>query len=83
MNGTGSFFTMTQNNMLGVAASFTSYYGLEFSGGSINSNNGNVVVNITSFGAVGDYIDFTVNGTYTDSSGNHTFTATGHVKRDL
>ncbi|MDR6460322.1 hypothetical protein J2786_003445 [Chryseobacterium vietnamense] len=83
MNGTGPFFTMTQNNMLGVAASFTSYYGLEFSGGSINSNNGNVVVNITSFGAVGDYIDFTVNGTYTDSSGNHTFTATGHVKRDL
>lgn len=83
MNAAGPFFSMTQNNMLGVAASFTSNYGFEFSGGAITSNNGNLVVNVTSFGAVGDYIDFTVNGTYTNSSGNHTFTATGHVKRDL
>ncbi|MEJ5051409.1 carboxypeptidase-like regulatory domain-containing protein [Chryseobacterium culicis] len=83
MNSAGPFFFMNQNNMLGVAASFTSYYGFEFSGGSITSNNGNLVVDITSFGALGDYIDFTVNGTYTDNSGNHTFTATGHVKRDL
>ncbi|BFO66125.1 hypothetical protein KCF3NO3_21080 [Chryseobacterium sp. KCF3-3] len=83
LNAAGPFFSMTQNNMLGVAASFTSNYGLEFSGGAITANNGNLVVNVTSFGAVGDYIDFTVNGTFTDSSGNHTFTATGHVKRDL
>lgn len=83
MNAAGPFFSMAQNNMLGVAASFTSNYGFEFSGGAITSNNGNLVVNVTSFGAVGDYIDFTVNGTYTDNSGNHTFTATGHVKRDL
>ncbi len=83
MNSTGPFFYMNQNNVLGVAASFTSNYGFEFFGGSITSNNGNMVVNITSFGALGDYIDFTVNGTYTDNSGNHTFTATGHVKRDL
>jgi len=83
MNPAGPFFSMTQNNMLGVAASFTSNYGFEFSGGAITTNNGNLVVNVTSFGAVGDYIDFTVNGTFTNSSGNHTFTATGHVKRDL
>ncbi|MFS4471522.1 carboxypeptidase-like regulatory domain-containing protein [Chryseobacterium sp. T20] len=83
LNAAGPFFSMTQNNMLGVAASFTSNYGLEFSGGAITTNNGNLVVNVSSFGAVGDYIDFTVNGTYTDNSGNHTFTATGHVKRDL
>lgn len=83
MSAAGPFFSMIQNNMLGVAANFTSNYGFEFSGGAITSNNGNLVVNITSFGAVGDYIDFTVNGTYTDNSGNHTFTATGHVKRDL
>ncbi|MGE8512520.1 MAG: carboxypeptidase-like regulatory domain-containing protein [Chryseobacterium culicis] len=83
INPIGPTFFMTQNNMTGVAASFTSYYGFEFSGGSITSNNGNLVVDITSFGALGDYIDFTVNGTYTDNSGNHTFTATGHVKRDF
>lgn len=82
-NSAGSFFYMKQINVLGVAASFNTGYGLEFTGGAVTTNNGNMIVNITSFGAVGDYIDFTVNGTYTDSSGNHTFTATGHVKRDF
>lgn len=82
-NSAGPFFYMKQINVLGVAASFNTGYGLEFTGGAVTTNNGNMIVNITSFGAVGDYIDFTVNGTYTDSSGNHTFTATGHVKRDF
>lgn len=79
----GNAFYMTQNNMLGVPGSFNTDYLLEFSGGFFNSSTGNVVVQVTSFGAVGAYIDFTVNGTYTDSAGNHTFTATGHVMRDL
>ncbi|MFC0427794.1 hypothetical protein [Chryseobacterium scophthalmum] len=80
----GDIFSMTLNNMLGVPGSFNTEYSLEFSGGNFNYNTGNVVVQISNFGAVGDYIDFTVNGTYTDiSGGNHTFTATGHVKRDL
>ncbi|WP_312286528.1 carboxypeptidase-like regulatory domain-containing protein [Chryseobacterium gleum] len=82
-NSAGPFFHMKQINVLGVAESFNTGYGFEFSGGYITTNNGNMTVNITSFGAVGDYIDFTVNGTYTDSSGNHTFTATGHIKRDF
>ncbi|MFN1219434.1 carboxypeptidase-like regulatory domain-containing protein [Chryseobacterium kwangjuense] len=79
----GNAFYMTQNNMLGVPGSFNTDYVLEFSGGFFNSSTGSVVVQVTSFGAVGAYIDFTVNGTYTDSSGSHTFTATGHVMRDL
>ncbi|MGH1519093.1 carboxypeptidase-like regulatory domain-containing protein [Chryseobacterium sp. JK1] len=83
MSPAGPFFYYTQKNMLGVAASFTSDYMFEVSGGAITPSNGNLVVNISSFGAVGDYIDFTVNGTFTNSLGNHTFTATGHVKRDL
>ncbi|MDR3024597.1 carboxypeptidase-like regulatory domain-containing protein [Chryseobacterium sp.] len=82
-NSAGPFFYMKQINVLGVATSFNTGYGFEFSGGAVTTNNGNMIVNITSFGAVGDYIDFTVNGTYTNNSGNHTFTATGHVKRDL
>ncbi|MGN7708015.1 carboxypeptidase-like regulatory domain-containing protein [Chryseobacterium sp. JV274] len=82
-NPIGPTFFMTQNNMTGITASFTNNYMFEFSGGSITSNNGNLVVDITAFGALGDYIDFTVNGTFTDNSGNHTFTATGHVKRDM
>ncbi|KXH82840.1 hypothetical protein AU378_10355 [Chryseobacterium kwangjuense] len=79
----GNAFYMTQNNMLGVPGSFNTDYVLEFSGGFFNSSTGSVVVQVTSFGAVGAYIDFTVNGTYTDSSGSHIFTATGHVMRDL
>ncbi|NIF05328.1 hypothetical protein F3J23_07725 [Chryseobacterium sp. Tr-659] len=83
MNPAGPSFYMTQSNMSGVVASFTTGYMFEFQGGAVTSNNGNLVVSINSFGAVGDYIDFTVNGTYTNSSGNHTLTVTGHVKRDL
>ncbi|KAA2221067.1 carboxypeptidase-like regulatory domain-containing protein [Chryseobacterium sediminis] len=83
MNPAGPSFYMNQINVLGVVASFTTGHMVEFSGGSITSNNGNLVVDITAFGALGDYIDFTINGTFTDNSGNHTFTATGHVKRDM
>ncbi|MCT2408021.1 carboxypeptidase-like regulatory domain-containing protein [Chryseobacterium antibioticum] len=79
----GNSFFMTQNNMLGVAGSFTTDYTFEFSGGFFTTTTGNVVVQVTNFGAAGAYIDFTVNGTYTDSSGSHTFTSTGHVIRDL
>jgi hypothetical protein len=79
----GPYFSMTQNNMLGVAASFTTDYMFELSGAVITPSNGNLVINIATFGAVGDYIDFTVNGTFTNTSGSHTITATGHVKRDL
>jgi hypothetical protein len=83
MNPAGPFFSMTQNNMLGVAANFTTDYIFELSGAVITPSNGNLVINIATFGVVGDYIDFTVNGTYTNNSGSHTFTATGHVKRDM
>jgi hypothetical protein len=55
----------------------------ELSGAYITPGNGNLVINIAAFGAVGDYIDFTVNGTFTNTSGSYTFTATGHVKRDM
>lgn len=82
-NPAGPFFSMTQNNMMGVAASFTTDYMFELSGAVISPANGNLVINISTFGVVGDYIDFTVNGTFTNTSGSHTFTATGHVKRDM
>ncbi|MGG5208837.1 carboxypeptidase-like regulatory domain-containing protein [Chryseobacterium sp. MIQD13] len=79
----GNSFHMTQNNMLGVPGSFNADYMFEFSGGYFNPTTGNVVVQVTNFGAVGAYIDFTVNGTYTDTGGTHTFTSTGHVIRDF
>ncbi|PIF43263.1 uncharacterized protein UPF0560 [Chryseobacterium sp. 52] len=79
----GYSFYMTQNNMLGVPGSFNADYIFEFSGGFFTPATGNVVVQVTNFGAVGTYIDFTVNGTYTDSGGSHTFISNGHVIRDL
>jgi len=83
MNPAGSYFSIVQNNMLGAAASFTTDYLIVVAGTDILPGNGNMMINISSFGTVGDYIDFTVNGTYTNTSGSHTLTATGHVKRDL
>ena len=37
---------------------------------------------ISQIGPVGGYIDFTINGTYSDPSGMHTISGTGHVIRD-
>ena len=82
-NPSGPSFGMKQNNMMGVPASFTTDYFFGISNTDIMPVNSNLVVNISSFGAVGDYIDFTVNGTYTNTSGSHTLTVTGHVKRDF
>lgn len=83
MNPAGPYFSIVQNNMLGAAATFTTDYLIVVAGADILPGNGNMMINISSFGTVGDYIDFTVNGTYTNTSGSHTLTATGHVKRDL
>ena len=41
-----------------------------------------MIFNLSSFGSVGQYIDFTFNGTYTESGVVHTLVGTAHVKRD-
>ncbi len=38
--------------------------------------------NLSSFGAVGQYVDMTVNGTFFNSTGPHTLTVIAHVIRD-
>ncbi|QBZ98808.1 peptidase associated/transthyretin-like domain-containing protein [Flavobacterium sangjuense] len=38
--------------------------------------------NLSSFGAVGQYVDMTVNGTFSNSTGVHTLTVIAHVLRD-
>ena len=51
--------------------------------GSINVQTVNTVsFNLSSVGAVGQYIDITFNGTYTNSTGSHTITGVAHVIRD-
>jgi hypothetical protein len=51
--------------------------------GSINVQTVNTVsFNLSAVGAVGQYIDITFNGTYTNSTGSHTISGVAHVIRD-
>ena len=51
--------------------------------GAINSQTVNTLsYNLSSVGAVGQYIDITFNGTYTNTTGTHTITGVAHVIRD-
>jgi len=51
--------------------------------GSINIQTVNAVsFNLSSVGAIGQYIDITFNGTYTNSTGSHTINGVAHVIRD-
>ncbi len=52
------------------------------SGNISGITSGTTVVAINQIGNVGGYIDATVNGTFTDTSGSHTITGTIHVIRD-
>lgn len=76
----GGFYLSSQNTP-GVGT-FTSNFSLESSGGLINANGNNLTMQISNYGAVGQYIDFTINGTYTNTTGSHTLSVTGHVIRD-
>lgn len=78
-----AFFSLNATMNPPAVGAYTTGFVTEFTGGSFSANPpNNVTLQLNSFGAVGQYIDFTINGTYTDSTGAHTFTATGHVKRD-
>ena len=51
--------------------------------GAINGQTVNTVsFNLSTVGAIGQYIDITFNGTYTNSTGSHTITGVAHVIRD-
>lgn len=76
----GSFYLSSQN--LPGVGTFTSNFSLESSGGFINANGNNLTLQISNYGAVGQYIDFTINGTYINTTGSHTLSVTGHVIRD-
>jgi hypothetical protein len=51
--------------------------------GPINVQTVNTVsFNLSAVGAIGQYIDITFNGTYTNSTGSHTINGVAHVIRD-
>ena len=65
-----------------AVGTYTSNFSLESLGEFINANGNNLTLQISNYGAVGQYIDFTINGTYTNTTGSHTLSVTGHVIRD-
>lgn len=78
-------FQMVASNISGVGTFNTFNYLDVIGSGSPNgipSFGSTLTLQIINLGAVGQYIDFTINGTYTNSTGNHTLSVTGHVIRD-
>ncbi|MCX8532069.1 hypothetical protein [Chryseobacterium luquanense] len=53
----------------------------------INATGNNLTLQISQFGSVDNYIDFTINGTYSEIVNRgpvtRTLSVTGHVKRDF
>jgi hypothetical protein len=77
-----SIYIFSNTNVVGTYT--TSLFSIEGTQvGYISAQSTNTVVfNLNSFGAVGQYIDMTFNGTYDDATGTHTLTGTVHVIRD-
>jgi hypothetical protein len=82
------FFYLGGTGITGIGT-YSTNYNMEVTLGSgltgFSGTGNNVQLVVSQIGAVGGYIDFTVNGTFTDLTGNptvHTITGTGHVIRD-
>lgn len=81
-NTNQGFYLFGNTNVPGIYTS--SLFSMEGSDiGAINVQTVNTIsYNLSSFGAVGQYIDITFNGTYTTATGLHTITGVAHVIRD-
>lgn len=81
-NTTQGFYLFGNTNVPGIYTS--SMFSIESPDtGSINVQTVNTLsYNLSSVGAVGQYIDITFNGTYTNATGSHAITGVAHVIRD-
>lgn len=81
-NTTQRFYLFGNSNIPGIYN--TSSFSIESpETGPINIQTVNTVsFNLSSVGAIGQYIDITFNGTYTNSTGTHTINGVAHVIRD-
>jgi hypothetical protein len=69
-------------NVAGLGA-YTNLYNITVDGaGSISPVGNNLILQVNNLGAVGQYIDFTIIGSYQSNGGAHTLNLTGHVIRD-
>ncbi len=80
------FFYLGGSNITGIGTYNSTNFGMEFTTtpgvGSGLGNPNTVQFVISQLGSVGGYVDLTFNGTYTNSTGNHTLSGTIHVLRD-
>ena len=80
-NGEEYFIFNGTTNVPGVYP--TSMFAMSSVGIGINSSTPDTLqYSLSSFGTVGQYVDMTVNGTFTNITGTHTLTVTAHVIRD-
>ncbi|MGL2964442.1 Ig-like domain-containing protein [Flavobacterium sp. RSB2_4_14] len=81
-NASGSLYIWGNTNIPGIYT--TAQFSIEGQGiGDISSTTNNTIqFNLNQVGAVGEYIDMTFSGTFTDSNGLHTLTGVAHVIRD-
>ena len=81
-----TFFYLGGSNVTGIGTYNSTNFGMEFNttpgNGSGLGNPNTVQFVISQLGSVGGYVDLTFNGTYVDSTGNHTLSGTIHVLRD-
>lgn len=78
-------FQVVASNVTGVGT-YSNYNFLDVIGSGlpngIPATGNNLILQISNLGSVDQYIDFTINGTFTNSTGSHTLSVTGHVLRD-
>jgi hypothetical protein len=81
------FFRFQSNGITSVGTYTTGFTVFLEPNNPIQATGNNLTLQISQFGAVYNYIDFTINGTYTDIYSNpavtRTLSVTGHVKRDF
>jgi len=76
-------FTIYANTIITPGVYTTSTFSIEGSIGYIYSGSVNTMVfTVSNVGGVGQYVDLTFNGTFTDETGVHTLNGTAHIKRD-
>lgn len=88
-NNVGMYIGSSTIPTIGTTYSASSTFWAEFSDGILSGYVGsssttvaNIQFIVSQIASVGGYIDLTMNGTYTDTTGTHTITCTAHVIRD-
>ena len=84
----GQNFFILEGDNINTAGTYTSGFTIYITSPNapITAQGNNLALQINHIGAAGDYIDFTINGTYLDTTtatpSTRTINVTGHVKKD-